>query len=90
MNNIKEQFSFYTSLTVLLILEGIRVKNYAANLDKQLNLLGSSALLKQPAKRVNIIRLKVVKEGSILYKERRIKTPKDASVLLKHFLGEVD
>ncbi|PWE73869.1 DNA repair protein RadC [Bacillus cereus] len=66
------------------------MKNYAANLGKQLNLLESPKLLKQPAKRVNIIRLKMVKEGSLLYKERRIKSPEDASILLKQFLGEVD
>ncbi|SDZ00175.1 DNA repair protein RadC [Bacillus sp. 166amftsu] len=66
------------------------MKNYGANLDKQLNLLESPALLKQPAKRVNIVHLKMVKEGSLLYKERRIKSPEDASVLLKQFLGEVD
>lgn len=66
------------------------MKNYGANLDKQLNLLESPALLKQPAKRVNIVHLKMVKEGSLLYKERRIKSLEDASVLLKQFLGEVD
>lgn len=32
----------------------------------------------------------MVKEESILYKERRIKSPGDESVLLKQFLGEVD
>ncbi len=90
MNNIKEQFSYYTSLTVLLILEEINMKNYVANLDKQLNLLESSVLLKQPAKRVNIVRLKMVKESSLLYKERRIKSPKDASLLFKQFLDGVD
>lgn len=66
------------------------MKNYATHLDKQLNSLESPALLKQPAKRVNIIQLKMVKEGSLLYKERRIKSPEDANVLLKQFLGEVD
>lgn len=32
----------------------------------------------------------MVKEGSLLYKERRIKSPEDANVLLKQFLGEAD
>lgn len=45
------------------------MKNYAGNLDKQLNLMGSTTLLKQPAKRVNIFRLKMVKEAVFLLKK---------------------
>ncbi|MFD1031853.1 JAB domain-containing protein [Metaplanococcus flavidus] len=44
----------------------------------------------QPAKRINIVSLKLVKESSLLYKERNIRSPKDAYKLMKHFLGELD
>ena len=40
---------------------------------KQLELLeGGIEMKKQPAKRVNIVSLRMVKESSILYKDRRI------------------
>lgn len=45
---------------------------------------------KRPAKRVNIVSLKVVKETSFLYPERNVKSPEDAYKLLKQFLVEVD
>ncbi len=32
----------------------------------------------QPAKRVNIVSLKLVREGSVLYRERRVQSPEDA------------
>ncbi|MFD2214991.1 RadC family protein [Metabacillus endolithicus] len=44
----------------------------------------------QPAKRVNIVSLKLVKETSILYKERSIRSPEDGYKLMKHFLGDLD
>ncbi|EJS02229.1 JAB domain-containing protein [Bacillus cereus] len=66
------------------------MERYKVRTGKQLELLETPVGINQPAKRVNIVRLKMVKEGSILYKERRIKSPEDASVLLKQFLGEVD
>lgn len=44
----------------------------------------------QPAKRVDIVKLKMVKESSLLYKERRIKSPEDASLLFKQFLDGAD
>lgn len=66
------------------------MERYKVKTGKQLELLETPVGINQPAKRVNIVRLKMVKEGSILYKERRIKSPEDASVLLKQFLGEVD
>ena len=43
-----------------------------------------------PAKRVNIVSLKLVKESSMLYKNRSVSSPEDAYHLLKQFLGEVD
>lgn len=44
----------------------------------------------QPAKRVNIVSLKLVKESSIPYKERSIRSPEDGYKLMKHFLGDLD
>ncbi|KDE45991.1 DNA repair protein RadC [Geobacillus sp. CAMR12739] len=44
----------------------------------------------QPAKRVNIVSLKLVRESSVLYKERHVKSPEDAYKLLKPFLADAD
>lgn len=46
--------------------------------------------MNQPAKRFDIVNLKMIKEGSLLYKERRIKSPEDASLLFKRFLDGAD
>src|SRR5699024_4105988 len=43
-----------------------------------------------PAKRVNIVRLQMVKECSVLYKNRVIRSPEDGYELIKQFLGDVD
>lgn len=45
---------------------------------------------KQPAKRINVVSIKMVKESSILYDIRRIQAPKDAVELGKRFLEESD
>ncbi|NKW96655.1 JAB domain-containing protein [Bacillus toyonensis] len=66
------------------------MERYKVKTGKQLELLETPVGVNQPAKRVNIVRLKMIKEGSLLYKERRIKSPEEASLLLKQFLGEVD
>ncbi len=44
----------------------------------------------EPAKRVNIVSLKMVRESSLLYKNRKIKSPEDAYHLLKPFLVDSD
>jgi DNA repair protein RadC len=44
----------------------------------------------KPAKRVNIVSLKLVKESSLLYKERYIRSPEDGYRLMKHFLDDLD
>ncbi|EPZ38724.1 DNA repair protein RadC [Anoxybacillus ayderensis] len=44
----------------------------------------------QPAKRVNIVSVKLVREGSVLYRERRVQSPEDAYQLLKPFLVDAD
>ena len=45
---------------------------------------------KEPAKRINIVSIKMVRESSILYDIRRIQAPKDAVELGKRFLEESD
>jgi DNA repair protein RadC len=44
----------------------------------------------QPGKRVNIVSLRMVKESSILYKDRQIKSPEDGYNLMKELLDEAD
>ncbi|KGA97233.1 DNA repair protein RadC [Alkalihalobacillus alcalophilus ATCC 27647 = CGMCC 1.3604] len=44
----------------------------------------------QPAKRVNIVSLRMVRESSLLYKERKITSPDDAYNLLKPILVDSD
>jgi len=43
-----------------------------------------------PAKRINIVAIKMVKEGSILYDVRQISTPSDAAGLGSKFLEDSD
>ena len=45
---------------------------------------------KQIKKRVDIIKIKLCKEGSILYEPRKITSPKDAAKLAINFLGDLD
>ena len=42
------------------------------------------------AKRVDIVSLRLVKESSLLYKDRAIRSPGDAYNLFKQFLGDLD
>lgn len=44
----------------------------------------------QPAKRVHIVRLIMVKGRGLLYKERRVKSLEDATLLFKQFLDGAD
>ncbi len=44
----------------------------------------------QSAKRINIVSLKLVKESSMLYKNRCVRSPEDGYQLLKQFLEDVD
>jgi DNA repair protein RadC len=55
-----------------------------------LSLLKEETIKTKPAKRINIVSLKLVKESSLLYKERSIRSPGDGYKLMKHFLGELD
>ncbi|MDN4492145.1 JAB domain-containing protein [Ureibacillus aquaedulcis] len=45
---------------------------------------------KVPAKRLDIVQVKLVREKTMLYKNRRIRSPHDAYELMKEFLGIVD
>lgn len=45
---------------------------------------------KIPAKRVNLVSLKLVKESSVLYETRTIRSPYDAYKLIKNFLIDSD
>lgn len=42
------------------------------------------------AKRVNIVSVKLVKESSMLYKQRRVRCPQDSYELFRDYLGDVD
>ncbi|NPV73346.1 MAG: JAB domain-containing protein [Pelotomaculum sp.] len=42
------------------------------------------------AKRIDIVSIKMVKESSVLYAERKIKQPEDAVALLRNFLEDAD
>ena len=45
---------------------------------------------KVPAKRVNIVSLKVIKEGNILYKDRQVRSPQDSYDIIRTFLEDSD
>jgi len=42
------------------------------------------------AKRVQIVQVKLVREKSLLYKERKIRSPHDAYILMQQFIGDTD
>jgi DNA repair protein RadC len=45
---------------------------------------------REASKRINIVSLKLVKESSLLYKERSVRSPEDGFKLLKLFLEDKD
>lgn len=53
-------------------------------------LINDSPKKNRPAKRVNIVSLKLVKESSMLYKDRSVRSPEDGYKLLKQFLEDKD
>ena len=65
------------------------MKTYRSTSVEQLELQLESEK-KVPAKRVDIVSLRMVKESSLLYKERNIRSPQDGYNLFKQFLGELD
>ncbi len=66
------------------------MSKYQTNNHQQLELLEREVSIKQLAKRINIVSLKLVRESSVLYKELQIKSLEDAYKLLKPFLAEAD
>lgn len=67
------------------------MKTYGSTNVEQLELLRvRESEKKVPAKRVDIVSLRMVKESSLLYKERNIRSPQDGYKLFKQFLGELD
>lgn len=43
-----------------------------------------------PSKRINIVKVQLIREKSMLYKDRIIRSPRDAYELIRDFLGDVD
>lgn len=67
------------------------MKNYQVNGVEQLELLVVKEGEKQvPAKRVDIVSVKLVREKTMLYKDRKIRSPRDAYEIMQQFLGDVD
>lgn len=68
------------------------MKNYESNANVEQ--LGFLTVMEEgermPAKRVDIVSLRMVKEMSLLYKNRTIHSPEDGYNLFKQFLGELD
>ena len=67
------------------------MKTHEENLEQLELLMVKEDEMKQvPAKRVDIVSLRLVKESSLLYKDRAIRSPQDGYNLFKQFLGELD
>lgn len=71
------------------------MKVYESQQTKQLELLKGSICMGEqvkavPAKRVNIVQVKLVREKTLLYKDRKIRSPRCAYELIRDFLGDVD
>lgn len=67
------------------------MKKYRVNDMDQLELLAVKEGEKNvSAKRVDIVSLRMVKESSLLYKDRNVRSPQDGYKLFKQFLGELD
>ncbi|AMO35091.1 DNA repair protein RadC [Lysinibacillus sphaericus] len=43
-----------------------------------------------PAKRINIVQIKLIREKSILYKDRQIRSPQNACEIIQNFSGDND
>lgn len=71
------------------------MKVYESQQTKQLELLKGGIYMGEqvkavPAKRVNIVQVKLVREKTLLYKDRKIRSPRCAYQLIRDFLGDVD
>lgn len=66
-------------------------QTYNQKQGKQLSLFSQVKEEKHiPSKRVNIVSLRLVRESSLLYQNRAIRSPKDGYELIKQYLGDVD
>lgn len=66
------------------------MKKYEMNVEQlALSLVKEESEKHIPRKRVDIVSLRLVKERSLMYKYRAIRSPEDAYQLFKQFLGEV-
>jgi hypothetical protein len=70
------------------------MKVYELQQSKQLELLVGICMEKTikgvPAKRVSIVQVKLIREKTMLYKDRKIRSPRDAYELIRDFLGGLD
>lgn len=71
------------------------MKSYQPQTTMQLELLQGEVCKESlskvvPSKRVNIVQVKLVREKTMLYKDRKIRSPHDAYELMRDFLGDVD
>ncbi|RUL54150.1 JAB domain-containing protein [Lysinibacillus antri] len=68
------------------------MKQYEVKLAEQLQLFeGGQCISKAvPAKRMDVVSIKLVREKTMLYKNRKIRSPRDAYELMRTFLGDVD
>jgi DNA repair protein RadC len=57
---------------------------------RQSELEGEEKVKSQTAKRFSVVSVRLVKESSILYKERSVRSPEDGYKLLKLFLGDAN
>lgn len=62
--------------------------SYVCNDEVQISSGGNSKAM--PAKRVNIVSVRLVKEASMLYKKRRVGSPSDGYKIFKEFLEDLD
>ncbi|WP_339998897.1 JAB domain-containing protein [Priestia aryabhattai] len=60
------------------------------NLKKKEEMSNQSTIKLQSAKRVDIVSLKMVREKSFLYRERKVANPEDAFKLAKSFFLDLD
>lgn len=66
------------------------MKKYESNVEQLELLMVKEEEKRIPAKRVDIVSLRLVKETSLMYKDRAIRSPEDGYNLFKQFLGELD
>lgn len=58
--------------------------------DNRFTFLSEVGIMKEQRKRVDIVKIKMCKEGSIMYGARKISSPSDAVNLIGEFMGDSD